>query len=66
VLWFSGGGGGLGGVALLRTWIKTRAEQRKHVRIVFEGMEVSGLNDQQVDRMLTIIERRTAGSDDSG
>lgn len=47
-------------LAFLKVWLKARVDQRKNVKIVKDGVEYTGLNDEQVDRVLGIIEAETA------
>jgi hypothetical protein len=47
-----------GGLAVLRTWLLSRVEQRKHSTVIWEGRRMVGYTADEVTAILAALEER--------
>ncbi|NDZ77252.1 hypothetical protein G3I19_01655 [Streptomyces sp. SID10853] len=43
-----------------RTWIRSRADQRKETKVVVDGLELSGYTEKEVNRILDRVQGKIA------
>jgi hypothetical protein len=49
---------GTGGLGALTVWLRARAEQRKHFRVSFDGLEITGYGSEEAERIIRMLKER--------